>query len=429
MYDIFYVSRRKIHDSEWLSFKSKYSAAQKIEYVKNFDEIKNRAFTKMFWVVWDDLILDDNFDLTGYQATEWDDSYIHIFQNGDNIDGICLFPKSISVSQREFDSRYFIAKKEVLIVASKPKPYKRFTVDNYEDYQQALTETTSDLFWAVPSDVIPLDEFSLDNYFVRDRVQNHVFKHRNKEKDSYDGIFLCSVFKPLSKNEIQYRFPVERKEWDIVASVSKPYDKFYINTYEEYKEAFHSSTTELFWVIPNDVVVEQNFKFDLRFMFDNLYDRKMNHVFLNGEQYDGIMLLSKHKPISEREFKYRFLVDKKEWDILASTPKPYDKFYIDTYEEYQKALAESTTEMFWMLSHNLSIAEDFNIDEVRKYDRNQNHAFIHRVDDKDTYNGIFLCSKNKPLTKNEVKFRFPVERVEWPIVASGPVIYTVYGED
>jgi hypothetical protein len=95
-----------------------------------------------------------------------------------------------------------------------------------------------------------------------------------------------------------------------------------------------------------------------------------------------------------------------------------------------KALESSTAEMFWMTSRNLQAMADFKFDiyfsHHNHYDRNQTHAFIHRIGNSDNYNGIFLCSKNKVWTKNEIEHRFPVERKEWNIVASGPVTYQQY---
>ena len=181
----------------------------------------------------------------------------------------------------------------------------------------------------------------------------------------------------------------------------------------------------MFWFVPSDVIVSADFKFDLYFKHDNEYDRKMNHVLLNGEHYDGIMLLSKHKPISSREFKSRFIVDRKEWNIVASTPKPYDLFYIETYEEYLDAMEKSTTDLFWMSSHRLIHDPNFKFDlyfsHHNEFDRKTNHSFLN---DK-YYDGIMLLSKHTPVSKKEIENRFIVERKEWDIVASTPKPYDI----
>ena len=104
MYDIFFVSKNSIDDSDWKSFHEKYPLSIKLENVKSIDEIKQKAFTKMFWLVWNDLILDDGFDLKEYRATKWDDMYVHVFKNGESYDGICLIPRQLEISKKEFDS-------------------------------------------------------------------------------------------------------------------------------------------------------------------------------------------------------------------------------------------------------------------------------------------------------------------------------------
>ena len=326
MYDIFYVSKKTQADNQgWLKIKSEYPTAQKLENIKSFDQIQKKAFTKMFWVIWDDIELTGDLDLSTYIATKWDDMYIHVFPTGNSL---CLFPKNVTVTQKEYDSRYFNTKKEVDVRAAKLKPFEKFSFGTYKEYLDAFENSKTDLFWHVPKDVTVVDSFDLDNIEI---------PHLDKDN---------------------------------------------------------------------------------------------NHTFLNGKDYDGVVLFSKDKLVSEREFNYRFYSDAKVWEVLASTPKPYDIFYIDTFEEYQKALENSTTEMFWMTSKNLKPADDFKFDiyisHHNSYERRQNHAFIHRVNGKDSYNGIFLCSKQKSLTKKEIEYRFPIERKEWNIVGSGPVVYTIY---
>lgn len=89
-----------------------------------------------------------------------------------------------------------------------------------------------------------------------------------------------------------------------------------IKNYEQYLEALETSPTEMFWVIPDDVEVCREFGFDIYFPPDDEYNRKMNHVFLNGNTYDGVMLMSKHRKISKKEFENRFPIERKEWNLI-----------------------------------------------------------------------------------------------------------------
>jgi hypothetical protein len=176
-----------------------------------------------------------------------------------------------------------------------------------------------------------------------------------------------------------------------------------IKTYQDYLKALKESPTEMFWVVPEDVIVDPNFKFDIYFSHDNEYDRKMNHVFLNGEHYDGIMLVSKHRPISEREFNTRYLIARKEWNIKASNPN-YDIVFISykepnadsNYNElcsrhpnakrvhgvkgihnaHMKAAELSNTSMFWVVDGDAVILEDFKFDyHVPIWDKETVHVW------------------------------------------------------
>ena len=432
MYDIIFIGSKT--SPQWLKIKSKFSTAKQAD---SFAIAQKKAFTKMFYTVYDDVEINEDWNFS-YEVPEWDEKYIHSFLNGDDYDGISLHPKKHTPTSRELDYRFFVDKKEVDIVASKPKRYDIFEIDSYEEYQEALEHSTTDMFW-MTSRNIDTSNFDFGVYFTHynsyDKMQNHAFIHKVGDKESYNGVFLCSKKTPLSKREVEYRFPVNRKEWDLVASGSKTYDVFEIDTYEDYCAALEQTNTEMFWMTSANLDTSE-FDFDIYFTHDNEYDRKQNHAFIhrvNGEDYyNGVFLCSKHVPLSAKEVNYRFPVNRKEWDIVASTPAKYDIFEIDTWDEYEHALENARTEMFWMSSANIDTTKfefDVYFTHDNEYDRKQNHAFIHRVGDKDYYNGVFLCSKSVPLSKKEIEHRFPVNKKEWDIVASGPVKYDIFKID
>lgn len=429
MYDILFVGR----DTE--DFQKLKIRFPLIKRAGSFIEARTKAYTRMFWIIWGDVLVNEDF-MFDYVVSQWDEQYVHVFKNGKNYDGIALFPKRLEISQKEIENRIYYSMKEVDIQASEPKVFDIFSVDSYEEYVTAVEESSTEMFWMTSKNLRAHKDFEFSLYFehsnTEDRKQNHVFLHKSLDVETYSGIILCSKYNLLTKNEVEKRFPLKRREWPIIASVPVSYSKTIFKWgYDEYLEIMKNrSTTELIWFVPDDVVLDQNFDFDFYFSHENEFDRKINHVFLNDKSYDGVMLLSKHSIISEREFKHRFLIEKKEWNIVASSPRKFDIFYIDTYEEYEQALNQTTTEMFWMTSRNLQPLDNFKFDfyitHHNRVDREQNHAFIHRVRDKDSYNGIFLLSKHKLLGRREIEYRFPVERKEWDIVASGPVRYEKY---
>lgn len=117
IYDIFYISDGTIDIDKWNVFHSRFPVARKLENVKSYSDIKSKAFTKFFWVVWEDLEIVDDFKFE-YRIPAWDEQYIHVFKNGSYYNGICLFSKNAAVSDREFKNRFFVNKKEIDILAS-----------------------------------------------------------------------------------------------------------------------------------------------------------------------------------------------------------------------------------------------------------------------------------------------------------------------
>jgi len=430
MYDIVFIGN---NDKQWNKLKAKFKIAKR---ASTFAEAKGKVFTKMFWAVWSDIEVREDFDFD-YPIDFWDQEYVHSFLNGDTRDGISLCPRNIEASQEEIKSRVFANKKEVDIVASDPLPFDIYEIDTWEEYQYAMQNSSTEMFWGVSRNIeynqAYMDNFYFSHYNNYDRKENHAFVHDVDERKLYNGVFLYSKHKIISQEEIENRHLIECKQWDDVLSGPKKYDIFSVDCYKDYEYALNNSKTEMFWIIPSDVIVCDNFKFDLYFSYDNKYDRKTNHVFLNKSHYDGIVLCSKHMPISKREISHRFIVNPKTWDIVASNPKPFDVFDIENYDDYENALQQSSTEMFWMSSANISIIDDvvdnFYISHHDKIDRNQNHAFVHEVNNEKFYNGAFLCSKNTPLSKKEIEYRFPVNRKEWETVVSGPVKYARYYAD
>jgi hypothetical protein len=187
IYDIFYVSKSVINDTEWKQFRNRFPSAQKVENVKTLDDIKKKSFTKFYWVVWDDLVVSDNFSFD-YRVPVWDESYIHVWKNDQVYDGICLFSKNISITQKEFDYRFFTNKKEIDVIASMPTPFDIFFISydevnadkNYEKlisrfptvkrihgikgihnaHLEAAKQSSSEFFWVVDADAEIVEDFN-----------------------------------------------------------------------------------------------------------------------------------------------------------------------------------------------------------------------------------------------------------------------------
>lgn len=299
IYDIFYISKSRIHDSDWSKFRQRFPISQKIENVKNFEDVRSRAFTKFFYVVWDGTeVLDFNFD---YKVSEWDEQYIHVWKTLRNQEetyqgGIALFPKHVTlVSSREFANKFYLNKKEIEQITSR-QVYPKYSFKNYEEYKTVLETTGHDMFWYVPDDIeiVNADIFNLyfdanNGKYDYDRNENHVFKNENY----FDGVVLFSKNKPVSEKEFKFRFFITKKEWDVIVSVPKKYDIFFISyneptadenyqlisnrfskvkrihgikgIYNAHLEAANRAETDMFWVVDADAIIEKDFTFEIEY--------------------------------------------------------------------------------------------------------------------------------------------------------------------
>jgi hypothetical protein len=324
MYDIFYVSASVGNEEQWLALKSKYPLSQRVNNVKTYKDIETKSFTKMFWVIWDDITLLNDFDLTAYRATKWDEQYVHVFKNGEHYDGVCLFPKNIVVSNRELHHRFFTAKKEIDILASTPEKYKVYTPRTYEEYLAIKDQ----MFWVVWSEVTIINESVFDLYFSHhnsyDRRENHVFKHLFNDTEIFsNGVVLFSKEKLISQQEFNHRYLINKKEHKLVASTHKEYDVVFISYQEVNADDNYSKlltqcprakrvhgvkgihqahiaaatlcNTDMIWVVDGDAKIDDNFNFDLVM---SSYDTDCVHVWrsrnpVNNLEYGngGVKLL------------------------------------------------------------------------------------------------------------------------------------------
>lgn len=229
IYDIFYISDGSIDNEKWNTFRSRFPLARKLENVTSYAAVKSKAFTKFFWVVWDDLEIADDFKFE-YRIPEWDEQYIHVFKNGSHHNGICLFSKDANVSDREFKNRFFVNKKEMDIVAS-----------NY-------TTTEYDIIF------ISYQEPNADELY----------------------------------ENLKERFPRAKRVHGVKG------------IHQAHIEAAKLSTTDMFWVVDGDAVIEPtfNFEFNDAEKFTVYIWSSKNPINLLKYGYGGVKLLPKKLTLS-----------------------------------------------------------------------------------------------------------------------------------
>jgi len=274
MYDIFLVSKGQIDNDTWKLFKYRFPNSQKLENVKSFEEVKKRAFTKMFWVVWDYVIVNDDFKLD-YRVPVWDEKYIHVYKNGQYYDGICIFPKSAKILQREWDYRFFTEKKEINIVASRPVRYdvvfisynETFAAENFgrlcpllsgnkihrvqgvkgihQAHIEAAKKVSTEMFYVVDADAQITEDFKFDYqipyYDFNSKNTVHVWQSQNPVNSliyGYGGVKLLptslTINMDLSKPDMTTSISKLFKPMPAVSNVTA----FNTDPFNSWKSAF-----------------------------------------------------------------------------------------------------------------------------------------------------------------------------------------------
>lgn len=333
MYDIFVVSNR-----QYFPFLEEIQI--RFPFIKTASSISDaqvKSLTHMFWVIWDDLKICDNFNFE-IHIPEWDKQYVHVFKNLNGDIGVCLIPKSKEISKKENDYRFFINSKHIDIVASYTGLYDKFIISSYEDYENAYVTSRTEMFWCIYNEIVITDNSIFELYFDPrnkvydyDRDINHVFLNQDIDDKKYNGLMLMSKNKKVPKREIDFRFLVEKKEHDKLVSKLKPYDIVFISynesnadknyqrlldknlenkiyrihgikgIHQAHIEAAKIVTTPMFWVVDGDAVITNDFSFS---HLVPRHDRHVVHVWhsknpINGLEYGygGVKLLPKKQTL------------------------------------------------------------------------------------------------------------------------------------
>lgn len=396
MYDIVYIGSK---DSKWDKIKSTFPNAK---IASTVTDAQTKIFTKMFWAIWPDIDLIEDFKFD-YEVDEWSEDYIHVFLNDKIFDGVCLFPKRCEVSNRELSYRFFSNKKEINITASKPEKYNVLYVKTYEDYVNGLKKSTTDFVYVVPCDIYLKVDFNFNYkvpYWEKDII--HAFKNG----DYYDGVWIQHKDKEVSKKEFDYRFFTNKKEIDIVASTPEINEVIYCSNYQEYLSKRSKIKSKFYYVVTSNLNVD-NFNFNYQIP---TWDKDIVHIFKNQKYYDGIFLCSKDVQVSSKEYDYKFFMRKKELDINASIPKTFDVVFISYYESnadkhfrklqehiqltspstnliwirdvdgihqaHKKAAERVKTNMFFVVDGDAEVVDDFDLSyQVASWDQDTVHVW------------------------------------------------------
>jgi hypothetical protein len=311
-------------------------------------------------------------------------------------------------------------------------------VEDTSDYSILQKYQEYDFVWLVDKKINLLHTFPL--WFIpKETDAIHLFPYVNKSKWHVKSWNMTKLVPTKVKTTVTIKHNNICGIHDTYCGKNM-YDMFFVgnpksNSYKKliekfsqtqlvksHAEAAQLSATDLFWLIPDDVIITDRFRFDYE---PDDWSLEIIHVFKNGinGQFDGVALFPKNSTPTANELNYRFYASKKEVNVVASNPIPFEKYNFKNYNEYLYALKNSKTDSFWFIPDDIAVAEDFSFAEY--YDRSINHTFLNG---KHT-DGIVLFSKNSPVTEKEFLSRNYLQKKEWPIVASVPKKYEQFKID
>lgn len=365
MYDIIFIGEKNIY---WKELKQRFPTLKTASTVA---DAKRICITKMFWVVWPDITVNDDFNFD-YKPDAWSTDYVHVFKNNEFYDGISLIPKDATIADRELQHRFFVNKKEIDMQASYPRPYDVFNVDTYEDYVQALETSTTEMFYIIPPTVTVCKDFMFDDYFEHsntfDKRINHVFLNG----EYHDGVVLCSKQAKISKREWHFKFIANKKENNTVASMPNPYDVVFISYQEPDADTNYANllkkvpmakrvhgvkgihqahiqaamlcNTPMFWIVDGDAKIVDDFNFDYQvpaWQYNHVHVwRSKNPV--NGlvYGYGGIKLFPRQETIDMDTSKPDMTTSISDKFVAVKTVSNITGFNTGEFETWKSAFRE-----------------------------------------------------------------------------------------
>jgi hypothetical protein len=150
MYDLFFVSYEEPNAEEnWERLSRRFPHAKRIHGIKGIDNAHRtcamRSFTKMFWTVDGDTVVDDDWDFS-YQPTKWDQDYLHVWYSRNPITGLSygygsvkLWPKR-RVMQFKDPWLDFTGSVGGMKIMSDPIAVTRFNTSPFETWKSAFRE-------------------------------------------------------------------------------------------------------------------------------------------------------------------------------------------------------------------------------------------------------------------------------------------------
>jgi len=220
----------------------------------------------------------------------------------------------------------------------------------------------------------------------------------------YD-IFYLKKIETTNGNLIELR-----KRFPLIKVVEYSDDKF-----EALNKIKQKSITKLFWVIDLDIdyQISDSFNFDYVVPeWDKIYVhiwKKKNNT--EESSFGNVYLISKDYPLSKKEGKYFFFINKKEIPIEASRIS-YDVLELKKNDNVHDKIVsfqnQCNASMFWVLAPDCRILGELNY-VVPDYDKEYVHQWTPINHESPN---LFLIPKEYPVSKREAEHLFFISKKE-----------------
>jgi hypothetical protein len=205
MFDIFFISRGDhASDVDFNRLKERCPWSKKVD---SFQTARNASTTRLFWAVWPDVIVSDDFTFDYRPPHAKEEELVHIWPNSSdtNMPSIGLFPKNRTYNARELEYRFF----DGMIKMNSIATYTRY----YDIVFLSFNEETADKNFKALQDH-PTVRYNRIHRI--DGVRGIAAAHKAAAKKATTAMFWVVDADAVLETDFDFQFLVTEKETDIV---------------------------------------------------------------------------------------------------------------------------------------------------------------------------------------------------------------------
>ena len=452
MYDIVFCSKSNNNQQAFENFKALYPNAQFLPNLETLSqaivEFGHRCMTGMFWLITDDVVLAEDFDLN-WRPPSWDRQYPHIWPTKDHkgqiisdFSGVYLIPRRYQITETELNTNILSTAKYLPAPVQTLVPYDRFVVNkqNITSMGQAIDQhrdmCSTEMFWLITDDVVLAEDFDLNwRPPSWDRQYPHIWPARSVNNlmvsefagaylipKSYDSSLVNSLSNLPESFKIIEGFTCSLKNYELIATQwSRCTVADHVidasNLIDACLKSHDIASTEMYWLLSGDLEILKDFDLSWRPPpWDRIYVHRWNTIDVNGNysyDQDGLYLVLGSYVPDQSEISLEFIKEIKQIDAPGTIQRPYDIFFIsyneinadENYERLKsrfpdakrvhgvkgihnahlRCAQQSETSMFWTVDADTIVDPSFDFDyRPPTYDR----KYLHLWHSRNPVNGL-----------------------------------------